>query len=38
MGKLIEYHWAGKIRQLEDAVRNVVALRDERLALGASAI
>ena len=34
MGKLVEYHWPGNIRQLEHTVRNVVALGDERLALG----
>ena len=33
MMRLIDYHWPGNIRQLENAVRNIVALGDERLAL-----
>lgn len=34
MRKLIDYHWPGNIRQLENAVRSIVALGDEGLALG----
>ena len=34
MGKFLDYPWPGNIRQLENAVRNIVALGDERLALG----
>lgn len=34
MGKLLDYHWPGNIRQLENAVRNIVALGDEGLVLG----
>jgi two-component system response regulator AtoC len=34
MGRLLDYTWPGNIRQLENGVRNSVALGDERLALG----
>jgi len=34
MRRLLDYHWPGNIRQLENAVRNIVALGDEGLALG----
>ena len=34
MSRLVDYPWPGNIRQLEHAVRNIVALGDERLALG----
>jgi two-component system response regulator AtoC len=34
MSRLLDYHWPGNIRQLENAVRNIVALGDEGLALG----
>lgn len=34
MSKFLDFHWPGNIRQLENAVRNMVALGDERLALG----
>jgi two-component system response regulator AtoC len=34
MGRFLDYPWPGNIRQLENAVRNSVALGDERLALG----
>jgi len=34
MGRFLDYPWPGNIRQLENAVRNIVALGDERLALG----
>ncbi len=34
MGRFLDYSWPGNIRQLENAVRNIVALGDERLALG----
>jgi two-component system response regulator AtoC len=34
MGKFLDHPWPGNIRQLENAVRNIVALGDERLALG----
>ena len=34
MRKLLDYHWPGNIRQLENAVRNIVALGDEGLVLG----
>ena len=34
MGRFLDYPWPGNIRQLENGVRNIVALGDERLALG----
>ena len=34
MNRLLDYRWPGNIRQLENAVRNIVALADETLALG----
>jgi two-component system response regulator AtoC len=34
MGRFLDYPWPGNIRQLEYGVRNIVALGDERLALG----
>lgn len=34
MGRFLDYAWPGNIRQLENAARNIVALGDERLALG----
>jgi len=34
MSRLVDYPWPGNIRQLEHAVRNIIALGDERLALG----
>ena len=34
MGRFLDYPWPGNIRQLENAVRNIVALGDERMALG----
>jgi two-component system response regulator AtoC len=34
MGRLLDYPWPGNIRQLENVVRNIVALGDERWALG----
>lgn len=33
LSSLAEYSWPGNIRQLENAVRKIVALRDEKLAL-----
>lgn len=35
MSRFLDFQWPGNIRQLENAVRNIVALGDERLALGA---
>ena len=34
MGRFLDYPWPGNVRQLENVVRNMVALGDERLALG----
>jgi two-component system response regulator AtoC len=34
LGRFLDYPWPGNIRQLENVVRNIVALGDERLALG----
>jgi len=34
MSRFLDYPWPGNIRQLENAVRNSVALGDEQLALG----
>ena len=34
LGRFLDYPWPGNIRQLENATRNIVALGDERVALG----